>query len=239
MNAPKVGKPKNYGYISTGNFNEKTAKIYTDFGLMTANKKITSEISQVFQLLERNIIIPKTKKILVSPFTTRTTFEKLIRTEIDNAKTGKEAYIILKLNSLQDHRMIDLLYEASNAGVNIRLIVRGICCLVPGIEGQSKNIYVTSIVDRFLEHGRVYIFANDGDEKMYMGSADWMTRNLDHRIEVITPILDNEVYIKIRKVIQLQLDDTVKARIINENQDNPYVASSIKLRSQMETLSCI
>ncbi len=232
-------KPKFYGYISTGNFNEKTAKIYTDFGLMTADKKITSELNQIFQLLEGTIIIPKTKKLLVSPFTTRTTFEKLIKTEINNAKEGKEAYIILKLNSLQDPDMIDLLYDANNAGVKIRLLVRGICCLVPGILGQSENIYITSIVDRFLEHGRVYIFANAGEENMYMGSADWMTRNLDHRIEVITPILDQDVFLKIRKMIQLQLDDTVKARIINENQDNTYVQSPKLLRAQVETMSII
>ncbi len=229
--------PKAYGYISTGNFNEKTAKIYTDFGLMTANKKITSELNQVFQLLEGNIIIPKTKNLLISPFTTRSTFEKLVKTEIENAKSGKNAYIILKLNSLQDHKMIDVLYEANNAGVKIRLIIRGICCLVPGIEGQSEHIYITSIVDRFLEHGRVYIFGNDENEKMYIGSADWMTRNLDHRIEVITPILDTDVYSKIRKMIQLQLDDNIKARIINQEQDNTYVNSTGSIRAQMETLS--
>ncbi|GAA4272758.1 polyphosphate kinase 1 [Aquimarina gracilis] len=230
---------KHYSYISTGNFNEKTAKIYTDFGLMTANKKITSELNQVFQLLEGTIIVPKTKKLLVSPFSTRNTFEKLIGKEIDNAKEGKEAYIILKLNSLQDYKMIDLLYNASNAGVNIRLLVRGICCLVPGIKDQSENIYITSIVDRFLEHSRVYIFANGGDEKMFIGSADWMTRNLDHRIEVITPILDQDVFLKIRKMIQLQLDDTIKARIINAEQDNAYVNSTKSVRAQIATLSAI
>ena len=233
------GIAKNYGYISTGNFNEKTSKIYTDFGLMTANQKITEELIQVFQLLEGNSILPKTKKLLVSPFSTRNTFEKLIRNEIENALTGQEAYIILKLNSLQDQGMIDLLYQASNAGVKIRLVVRGICCLVPGIEGQSENIYVTSIVDRFLEHGRVYIFANGGKEKMYIGSADWMTRNLDHRIEVITPILDQDVYAKIRKVVQLQIEDTVKSRIIDEDQSNNYVSDSKKIRAQMETVQAL
>ncbi len=231
--------PIQYGYISTGNFNEKTAKIYTDFGLMTAKPEITSELNQVFQLLEGHIIIPNTKNLLVSPFTTRSTFEKLIHTEIENAIAGKEAYIILKLNSLQDQKMIDLLYRANTAGVKIRGIVRGICCLVPGVENQSEHIYITSVVDRFLEHGRAYIFANGGAEKMYIGSADWMTRNLDHRIEVITPVLDDDVYSKIRKMIQLQLDDTVKARIINENQDNSYVNSSSKVRSQLEALSKI
>ncbi len=228
--------PKKYAYISTGNFNEKTAKIYTDFGLMTANPKLTAELSQVFQLLEGNVIIPRTKKLLVSPFTTRNTFKELIENEIQNAADGKEAYIILKLNSLQDYKMIDLLYKANNAGVKIRAIVRGICCLVPGIKGQSEHIHITSIVDRFLEHGRVYIFANGGKEKMYIGSADWMTRNLDHRIEVITPILDKDVYSKIKEMIQLQIDDTTKARIINNIQDNSYLHSSVKIRAQTQTM---
>ena len=212
-----------YGYISTGNFNEKTAKIYTDYGLMTANSKITSELSQVFQVLERQIIIPKSKKLLISPFTTRLKFTELIDAEIENAKAGKEAYIILKLNSIQDTKMIKLLYKASNAGVKIRLLVRGICCLIPGIEGQSENITVTSIVDRFLEHGRLYIFGNNGKEKMYLGSADWMTRNLDHRIEVITPILDQDIHLTLKKSLDIQLNDTIKSRIIDVNQDNNYV----------------
>ncbi|GAA3649603.1 polyphosphate kinase 1 [Flavivirga jejuensis] len=214
-----------YAYISTGNFNEKTARIYTDFGLMTAQSKITDELSQVFQVLERHIIIPKSKKLLVSPFTTRSKFTELIELEIENAVAGKEAYIILKLNSLQDIKMINLLYKASNAGVKIRLLIRGICCLVPGIEGQSENIYVTSIVDRFLEHGRVYIFGNNGKEKMYLGSADWMTRNLDHRIEVITPVLDQEIHLKLKELLDLQLKDHVKSRVIDFNQKNNYVVN--------------
>ncbi|MDO5968204.1 polyphosphate kinase 1 [Flavivirga aquimarina] len=218
-------QPRVYAYISTGNFNEKTSKIYTDFGLMTANSKITNELSQVFQVLERQIIIPKSKKLLVSPFTTRSKFTELIEMEIENAVGGKDAYIILKLNSLQDVKMINLLYKASNAGVKIRLLIRGICCLVPGIEGQSENIYVTSIVDRFLEHGRVYIFGNNGKEKMYLGSADWMTRNLDHRIEVITPILDQEIHLKLKELLDLQLKDHVKSRVIDFNQKNNYVVN--------------
>ncbi|MEP1488346.1 MAG: polyphosphate kinase 1 [Algibacter sp.] len=212
-----------YAYISTGNFNEKTSRIYTDFGLMTANSKITNELCQVFLVLERQIIIPKSKQLLVSPFTTRSKFAELIELEIENAKVGKEAYIILKLNSLQDTKMIKLLYKASNAGVKIRLLIRGICCLIPGIKGQSENIYVTSIVDRFLEHGRIYIFGNNGKEKMYLGSADWMTRNLDHRIEVITPILDRDVHLKLKELLDLQLKDNVKSRVIDSNQNNNYV----------------
>lgn len=214
---------KSYGYIGTGNFNEKTSKIYTDFGLLTADKKLTKELLQVFQVLERKLIIPKTKRLLVSPFTTRSTFEELINNEITYAEAGKDAYIILKLNSLQDEKLIKLLYKANNAGVKIRLLVRGICCLVPGIEGQSEHIMVTSIVDRFLEHGRIYVFANAGKEKMYFGSADWMTRNLDHRIEVITPIFDNQVRKKLKDILKLQLEDKVKARIIDANQKNKYL----------------
>lgn len=214
---------KSYAYIGTGNFNEKTSIFYTDFGLMTANKKITSEVLQVFQVLERELIIPKTKKLLVSPFTTRNKFADLIETEIDNAKNGKKAYIILKLNSLQDIKMINLLYKANNAGVKIRLLIRGICCLIPDIKGQSEHIEITSIIDRFLEHERVYVFGNGGNEKLFIGSADWMTRNLDHRIEVITPILDNENYTKIRVALQIQLNDTIKARIIDSKQENKYV----------------
>ena len=215
--------PVQYGYIGTGNFNEKTATLYTDFCLMTKREKITSELAQVFQVLERKIIIPKSKKLLISPFTTRSTFLELIDQEIKNAKAGKEAYIILKLNSLQDKRMIEALYEASNAGVKIDMVVRGICCLVPGIEGQSENITIKSVLGQFLEHARVYIFANDGNEKMYIGSADWMTRNLDHRIEVITPILDADMHQQLRTYVQWQLDDTVKGRIIDAKQKNKYI----------------
>ena len=214
---------KSYAYIGTGNFNEKTSKIYTDFGLMTSNKKITSELLQVFQVLDRKLIIPKTKHLLVSPFSSRSTFIELVEKEIANAQNGKEAYITLKLNSLQDEKMIKLLYKASKAGVKMKLLVRGICCLVPGIEGQSEHITVVSIVDRFLEHGRVYLFANGGKEKLYIGSADWMTRNLDHRIEVITPILDAEVFEKLKGFLNLQLEDNVKSRIIDKKQNNNYV----------------
>ncbi|WP_225036413.1 polyphosphate kinase 1 [Winogradskyella sp. SM1960] len=216
--------PRAYGYISTGNFNEKTSRIYTDFGLMTANPKITEELSQVFQILEGQIIIPKSKQFLISPFTTRRHFKALIDIEIKNALAGKTAYIILKLNSLQDAKMIKQLYKASCAGVKIRLLIRGICCLVPGIKNQSENIIVTSIVDRFLEHGRLYVFGNNGKEKMFLGSADWMTRNLDHRIEVIIPILDRDIHLKLKEVLELQLNDTVKSRVIDANQTNNYVA---------------
>ncbi|WP_037348774.1 polyphosphate kinase 1 [Sediminibacter sp. Hel_I_10] len=227
---------KSYAYISTGNFNEKTAKLYADYGLMTANKKITKDLNKVFMVLEGITIVPKTKRLLVSPYTTRQALERLINQEIEHAKAGKDAFIILKMNSLQDHELIEKLYEASNAGVNVRLIVRGMCSLVAGIKNQSENIYITSILDRFLEHGRVYIFGNDGDEQMYIGSADWMTRNLNHRIEVLTPILDKDIHQTLRELIEIQLSDTVKARVIDAEQQNNYVESSEeKIRAQYAT----
>ena len=144
--------------------------------------------------------------------------------------------MVLKMNSLEDKKTIKLLYKASKAGVCIRLLVRGICCLIPGIKGQSEEIYVTSILDRFLEHGRVYIFGNDGEEKMFIGSADWMKRNLTHRIEVVTPILDKDIHKTIRDVIDIQIKDNVKARVIDEMQLNRYVENDKKkVQSQLAT----
>lgn len=221
-----AGKTRRYGYIGTGNFNENTATLYTDFGLMTANKQITKDLKKTFMVLERDMIIPKTKQLLVSPFSARRRFTELVEREIELANEGKEGLIILKMNSLEDPEMIKELYKASNAGVNIRLLIRGICSLVPGIEGQSENIFITSIVDRFLEHGRVYIFGNDGKEEIFIGSADWMTRNLTHRIEVVTPVLDPDHKKIIRDVVNLELSDNVKARIIDAKQWNHYVENS-------------
>ena len=230
------GVQKRYGYIATGNFNEKTAALYTDFGLMTSHKKITKELHKVFLVLDRTIIIPKTSRILVSPFTTRVKFTELVNNEIALAQAGEEAYIILKMNSLEDKDMIKLLYRASEAGVKIRLLIRGICSLVPGIKGQSENIYITSIIDRYLEHGRIYIFGNQGDEQVYIGSADWMTRNLNHRIEVVTPILDISLKRRLRNLINIQIADNVKARVIDEKQKNKYVNNNDpKVQSQLAT----
>lgn len=226
---------KRYAYIATGNFNENTAKLYTDFGLMTAHKKITKDLKKIFMVLERDMIVPKTKEILVSPFTARLKFTELVEREIELANEGKDGLIILKMNSLEDKGMIKELYKASNAGVKVQLLIRGMCSLIPGIKGQSENIFITSIVDRFLEHGRVYIFGNDGDEKILFGSADWMTRNLTHRIEVITPILDEDHKKTIRDVIDLELRDNVKARIIDADQSNKYVRNSEpEIQSQVE-----
>jgi len=223
VEAEHDGVPQAYAYIGTGNFNENTSKIYTDFGLLTAKEKFTTDLGRVFELLERKIILPKTNKLLVSPFNTRSTIIKKIQLEIENAKKGEEAYLIFKMNSLQDKPMITKLYDASNAGVKIKLLLRGICCVIPGVKGMSENIEIVSVVDRFLEHGRVYIFGNGGSETMYIGSADLMTRNLDHRIEVLTPIENKTNYKKIRDTLFLQFEDEVKARRIDKNQTNKYL----------------
>ncbi|GLB49567.1 polyphosphate kinase 1 [Neptunitalea lumnitzerae] len=228
---------KGYAYISTGNFNENTSKIYVDHGIFTAENKITSEIEKVFDVLERKLIIPKNKHILISPFNTRLQFNTLIDNEIQNARDGKKAKITAKMNSLHDKRMIHKLYEASNAGVEVRLLIRGFCCLVPETKGLSDHIYITSIVDRYLEHGRIYCFENGGNEIMFVGSADWMTRNLDYRIEVLIPIKDTDIYKELKHILNLQLDDNVKARVLDANFTNTYVGndqSDPKLRSQYE-----
>jgi len=227
---------KRYAYIATGNFNENTATLYTDFGLMTCHKKLTKELNKVFLVLDRTIIVPKTKRLLVSPFTTRTQFIKMVNREIALANAGEEAYVILKMNSLQDKEMIKLLYRASVAGVKIRLLIRGICSLVPGIKNQSENIEVHSILDRFLEHGRIYIFGNAGEELLFIGSADWMTRNLSHRIEVVTPIYDENHRKTIKELLDIQWKDNVKARIIDKNQKNEYLENDLpKVQSQLAT----
>lgn len=229
------GTPRGYAYIGTGNFNENTAKLYTDFGLMTANKKVASDVKKVFMVLERSMLIPKTKQLLVAPFTARQRFTELVEREIELAHAGKEGLIVLKMNSLEDKKMIKELYKASNAGVQVRLLIRGICCLIPGIKGQSENIFVTSVVDRFLEHGRIYIFGNDGDAEVFIGSADWMTRNLTHRIEVVTPVLDADHKKVVMDVINIELEDNVKARIVDAKQQNQYVRNPEKeVQSQIE-----
>lgn len=216
-------KKRRYAYIGTGNFNGETSKIYADHGLFTAHKKITKELSRVFEVLEGELIIPRNKHLWVSPFTTRRNFEKLINNEIENARNNKTAQITAKMNSLEDTEMIELLYRASQEGVHIRLIVRGFSSLIPGVKGLSENIFMTSIVDRYLEHGRIYLFHNAGDEQLYMGSADWMTRNLDRRIEVLTPIYDKDLFEELRNILDLQLRDNCKARIQDEEESNAYI----------------
>ena len=214
---------KYYGYIGTGNFNSKSSKIYCDHGLLTADQRLTKELLRVFQVLEGKLIIPRNKHLMVSPFTTRRRFEKLIDHEIANARQGKTASITAKMNSLEDDEMIGLLYKAGKEGVIIRLIVRGFTRLIPEKKGLSENIKITSIVDRFLEHGRIYQFHHSGEEKLYIGSADWMKRNLDRRIEVLTPIYDEDLQAELKHILHLQLNDNVKARIQDEEETNRFV----------------
>ncbi len=224
---------KRYGLISTGNFNEATGRVYTDYTLFTANEKILKELNLVFEFFDTSYKINKYKHLIVSPHYTRSVFHNLIDQEIENVKKGKEAYIKIKMNSLTSYNMVDKLYEASRAGVKIRLIVRGICCLIPGIKGMSENIEAISIVDKFLEHPRLFIFANAGDPKIYISSADWMTRNIENRVEVGCPIYDPEIRQELIDTFEISWKDNVKARRFNRNQDNRYVRNNKpKLRSQ-------
>ena len=225
---------KRYGFISTGNFNESTARIYTDYTLFTANQDILKEVNKVFNFFDTNYIIQRYKHLIVSPHYTKKILTKLIEQEITNAKNGKEAFIKLKMNSLTSYKMIDKLYEASRAGVKIQMIVRGICCLIPGVPGMSENIEVISIVDRFLEHPRLFIFGNNGNPKVYISSADFMTRNISHRVEVGCPIYDAAIKKELMDTFEIGWSDNVKARIISQKQDNAYRRNDdLKVRSQV------
>ncbi|SDN02691.1 polyphosphate kinase 1 [Kriegella aquimaris] len=227
---------KRYGFVSTGNFNESTARIYTDYTLFTAHDEILKELNKVFDFFETTYKINKYKHLIVSPHYTKSVFKNLIDREIENAKRGKEAYIKIKMNSFTSYKMVDKLYEASNAGVKIQLIIRGICCLVPGVEGMSENIEAISVVDKFLEHPRVFIFANEGNPKIYISSADWMTRNLDYRVEVGCPIYDKDIKQELIDTFEISWNDNVKARVFSEKQDNAYRKNNKeKVRSQFAT----
>ncbi|GAA4323607.1 polyphosphate kinase 1 [Pontixanthobacter gangjinensis] len=226
-----------YAYIGTGNFNAETSAIYCDHAIFTADKNITKELQRLFKVLEGELIIPREKNLLISPFSTRQEFIKLIYNEIENARAGKKARITAKMNSLEDEEMIELLYKASDAGVEVRMLIRGFTSLIPGIKGLSENIYITSVVDRFLEHGRIYLFENGGDEKMFFGSADWMNRNLDRRIEVVAPVLDEDIKKEFKEILNIQLNDNVKARIQDAEESNSYVEKKEgekDIRSQYE-----
>lgn len=216
---------KHYAYIGTGNFNEKTARLYTDHALLTADQRLSEEVLQVFEYLESGKE-PHPQHLLVSPFTLRSRFLEMVDREIENAQEGKPAYIRLKMNSLEDRIMIEKLYEASQAGVKIQLIVRGMCSLVAGVKDWSENIEISSIVDRFLEHARIYLFANGGEEVLYLASADWMTRNLDRRVEVATPIYNSLLFNELKTILNIQWQDNVKARYLQAGQINIYKNAS-------------
>lgn len=211
-------------HIGTGNFHEKTARVYDDLSLITADEKIGLEVAKVFQLLESESpnLNKRFSQLLVSPINTRKRFIDLIKNEIAVAKQGRTAEIYIKLNNLTDVEMIEWLYKASKAGVVVKMIIRGICCLVPGVEGLSENITVYSIVDRFLEHARILKFYNDGQPKYFISSADWMERNLDKRIEVACPVHDPEIQKELDDIFDFQLQGNSKTRIIGKYQKNKY-----------------
>lgn len=216
------GKIKRYGFISTGNFNETTAKIYTDLTLFTSHQQILKDVAKIFDFFDVNYRLHRYKHLIVSPHYTRSKFYKLIDREINNAIAGRPAYMNLKMNSLSDNAMIDKLYEASNAGVKIKLQVRGICSLIPGVKGMSENIEAISIVDYLLEHTRCYIFCNNDDPEVYISSADFMTRNLDGRVEVTCPIYDDDIKKQIIDTFNVGWKGNVKARYHSEKFDNKY-----------------
>lgn len=226
-----------YTNISTGNFNENTARLYTDSSLLTHNREIGKEVKEFFSLIESPFNPPKFKHLIVSPIQMRNFFIKRLSAEIKNVKAGKEAWVVIKLNNLVDEKMVRKLLQASQAGVKLQLIVRGICVLVPGIKGFSENISVISIIDRFLEHPRIFVFANGGNPLYYLSSADWMIRNFDHRFEVASPVYDKNLQDEIWDILQIQLSDNVKARLVNSNPPNSYKRNNgkKKVRSQMET----
>ena len=231
-----------YANIGTGNFNEKTGALYCDDALLTCNPNITAEVDKVFGLFLMSFRPARFRHIIVSPFSTRNFFIKLINQEIKNAKEGKEAWCILKLNGLSDIQMINKLYQASKAGVKVRCIIRGICKLVPDVKGFSENIQVISIVDRFLEHSRAMIFCNGGDEKYFISSADWMVRNLDNRIEVTAPVLDKEIQKELKEMLLIQLNDNTKARWIDSKMQNHYVTAETdkkRVRAQIDIYNYI
>lgn len=230
-------KTRRYGFISTGNFNESTAKIYTDVTLFTCHQGILKDISKIFEFFDINYRIHRYKHLIVSPHYTRTKFIKLIDREILHALAGRKTHIKLKMNSLSDFKMIDKLYEASNAGVKIQLQVRGICCLIPGIPGMSENIEAISIVDNYLEHSRVYIFGNAGLTEVYISSADFMTRNLDGRVEVTCPIYDLSIKKELIDNFNIAWKGNVKVRYHSYKLDNKYKARNhhAPFRAQLET----
>jgi len=223
------------GHVGTGNFNENTATVFSDLSLWTADERITKDLSKLFDFFEKNYKNYVFKELLVSPFNARQNIHRLIDVEIANHRAKKEASILIKLNNLVDEELIKKLYAASNAGVKIKLIIRGICSLKAGVKGMSENIEVISVLGRYLDHSRIMIFANGGEEKCFIGSADWMVRNMDKRIEVIAPIYDPTIIQTIKSVLNYQLKDNVKSRILDEHLENKYKRNKAKeLNSQIE-----
>ncbi|MGN0436139.1 MAG: RNA degradosome polyphosphate kinase [Wujia sp.] len=223
---------KRYVHLGTGNYNDITARLYTDMGMLTASDSIGEDATAVFNMLSGYSEPPAWNKLLVAPIWMKDRFVALIKREADNARAGKEARIVAKMNSLCDPVIIRALYEASNAGVKIDLIVRGICCLKTGIKDLSENITVRSIVGNFLEHSRIFYFYNDGFEDVYMGSADWMPRNLDKRVEITFPVEDEDLKARVIEILRIQLADTLKAYILQP--DGSYEKQDLRGREKLE-----
>ncbi len=229
------GKEVKIAHIGTGNFNESTARIYTDASLLTADRRITEEVAQVFNFFNDNFRVGTYKNLAVSPFNMRRSLVGLISREISNAKEGKEAYMIIKVNNLVDRELVTKLYEASMAGVKVNLIVRGSCSIACGVPGVSENINGICIVDKYLEHSRIFVFANDGHERIFISSADWMSRNLDQRCEVAVPIYDKSLQKELKDILNIQLNSNVKTRILDEKLSNKYkkpLARQKQIRAQ-------
>jgi len=223
-----------YSMINTGNFNEDTARVYADDCLLTADPRICLDVVSAFHQMESAYKPFRYKSLVLSPFTMRNHFVRLLSNEIKQARAGKEAWVVIKLNNLVDETVVKKLYKASQAGVKIHLIIRGICVLIPGLSAISEQIDGISIVDRFLEHSRVVVFCNGGDPQYYITSADWMVRNFDNRIEVACPIYDKDIQQELWKMLQIQLSDNTKARILGRGKPNVYrKTSGQKVRSQV------
>lgn len=236
------GKPVSYSFMATGNFNESTGRFYTDHVLFTFNADFGKELDMLFAYLQSRKQpgeygkIPF-KHLLVSQFNMIKRFSQLIEREIENAKAGKPASIIIKVNNLQEREMIAKLYQASEAGVRVQMIVRSICVLAPGITGQSENITVTRIVDRYLEHARVFVFYNSGEPEYFMGSADWMNRNLHSRIEVCFPVYDKQICTELQSILDFQLKDNKKAVVLTSDMNTGNAINNRALSAGMEPLA--
>jgi len=224
------GLIRNYAYIGTGNFHEGTAKIYADDGLLTADPRLANEVEKVFEFFKHNYLQYDYKHLVISSFYMRRHFETCIENEMKQAKEGKPAWMILKMNSLIDPEMMKKLYDAGKTGVKIQLIVRGIFGLKTGIANLSKNISAISIVDKYLEHSRIFLFGAGGEEKMYISSADWMPRNLNRRIEVACPIYDETIKTELKEMLKIQLRDNSKARILDSELSNKYFQENSKTK---------
>ena len=226
-------KKGNIACIGTGNFHEGNAKIYTDYLMMTARPKIVNEVAKVFDFIDRPFSPFRFSELLVSPNSMKSRILRMLDTEIRNASEGKEAWVKIKINHITDTDMVTKLYQASKAGVKIDIVIRGNCSLVPGIKGLSENIRCVGIIDRYLEHSRILIFANGGKPRYFLGSADWMPRNLLNRIEVLTPVYDEELQADLMRTISYGMRDTTNGRIVDGKGTNNFVEGE-PFRSQQE-----